>query len=151
LRKFNSYDARLFPGTRNAMKLLLITLLRPSEVVEAPWKEIDFQKRVWTIPISRMKNKTEHKIPLSEQAYQILSDQYERTGNCEFFFPNQENPHKPMSKNAVLKAIERLGYKGRHSAHGYRSLGTGIAMEKLNWRFEVVDRQLSPLPGGSRR
>jgi integrase len=51
-----------------------------------------------------------------------------------------------MSNNTILKALERLGYRGRMTGHGFRALAMGAIKEKLGWRHEVVDRQLAHAP-----
>ena len=51
-----------------------------------------------------------------------------------------------MSNNTILKAIERLGYKGQMTGHGFRALAMSTIKEQLGYRHEVVDRQLAHAP-----
>lgn len=53
------------------------------------------------------------------------------------------DPKRPMSNNALLKALERMGYKGDMTGHGFRSLAMSTLKEQLGYRHEVVDRQLA--------
>ena len=88
-------DARLYPTTRNAMKLLMLTFVRTSELINAQWKEIDFDKAIWNIPAERMKMKRPHVVPLCRQALKILKDQKEITAHWSMYSPpllSQRNP-----------------------------------------------------------
>jgi integrase len=136
-------DARLYPTTRNGIKLLMHTFVRTSELINAEWDEIDFNNALWSIPAHRMKMKRPHKVPLSRQVVEILKAQKELTGHWPHVFPSPVKPKQPMSNNAILNALKGLGYRGRMTGHGFRSLAMSTIKEKLNYRHEVVDRQLA--------
>jgi len=61
-------------------------------------------------------------------------------------FASPTKPRRHMSNNTILKALERLGYKGRMTGHGFRSLAMTTIKEKLKYPHEVVDRQLAHAP-----
>lgn len=67
-------------------------------------------------------------------------------GNREWVFASQAKPREHMSNNTILKALERLGYKGCMTGHGFRALAMSSIKEKLGYRHEVVDRQLAHAP-----
>lgn len=134
--------ARLFPTTRNAMTLMMLTFVRTSELINAEWKEIDLDNGLWSIPAERMKMKRPHKVPLSNQAVEILKDQKNYTANWDHVFPSPVRPKQSMSNNTILGALKRMGYKGRMTGHGFRSLAMSTIKEKLHYRHEVIDRQL---------
>jgi integrase len=136
-------DARLYQQTRNAVRLLMLTFTRTSELIQAKWSEIDLDNARWEIPAERMKMRKPHIVPLSRQAIEILKEQKEISGKREWVFPNQVRPIKPMSNNTILFAIGRLGYKGKMTGHGFRALAMSTIKEKLGYRHEVVDRQLA--------
>ena len=138
-------EARLFNQTRRAIKLLMLTLVRTSELIQATWDEFDFDNAVWEIPADRMKMNKAHIVPLSKQIIELLLAQKEETNNLNtnWVFPGQQSFRKHMSNNTVLKALERMGYKGRMTGHGFRALGLSTIKEKLGYRHEVVDRQLA--------
>lgn len=146
LRTLEGNDARLFFLTKYALKLLVLTFVRTSELINARWEEFDFDSKIWIIPAERMKMRNPHIVPLSKQAIDILEKIKAQTGNGEFVFPSQINPKKTMSNNTLLKAIERLGYKGKTTGHGFRALAMTAIKEQLNYRHEVVDRQLAHAP-----
>jgi integrase len=136
-------DARLYQHTRHAVKLLMLTFVRTSELINAKWDEFDFEAKQWNIPAERMKMRAPHIVPLSRQVIELLEEQKKLTGKWEWIFPNQVRPHKPMSNCTILKALERLGYKDRMTGHGFRALAMSTIKENLGYRHEVVDRQLA--------
>ena len=69
--------------------------------------------------------------------------------NSEYLLPSYYKPRKPMCKNTILVAIKRMGYNGRMTGHGFRSLGLGLLKEKLGYSHEVADRQLAHVPKSS--
>lgn len=143
-------DARLFNRTRRAIRLLMLTFVRTSELIEATWDEFDLENAVWEIPAERMKMGKAHIVPLSKQAVALLKEQKEETEvfrNSKWVFPSQIRPLDCMSNNTILFAIGRLGYKGRMTGHGFRALAMSTIKEKLGYRHEVVDRQLAHAPG----
>lgn len=143
LRVLDHNDVRLYPHTKRAVRLLMLTFVRTNELIGAKWNEIDFKNAQWDIPAERMKMRNPHVVPLSKQALELLKTQYEETGRWEFVFPNQVRPMKCMSNGTILKALERLGYKGQMTGHGFRALAMSTIKEQLGYRHEVVDRQLA--------
>jgi len=139
-------EARLYLQTRYAIELLMLTFVRTGELINAQWSEFDLDGRVWTIPKERMKMGKSHIVPLSKQAVEVLKKLFELNGKRSWVFPNQADSQKAMSNNTILFAISRLGYKGRMTGHGFRALALSTIKEKLNYRHEVVDRQLAHAP-----
>jgi integrase len=139
-------EARLYAQTRRSIWLLMLTFVRTSELIEAKWNEFNFEKAEWVIPAERMKMRRPHIVPLSRQALAILKEQREHTGKWEWVFPSQAHPRQHMSNNTILFALGRVGYKGRMTGHGFRALAMSTIKEKLGYRHEVVDRQLSHAP-----
>jgi integrase len=147
-------EARMFEPTRIAMRLMLLVFVRTSELIETPWSEIDFDKSEWIIPWQRMKrgkltvnpDMTNHHVCLSRQALALLRELHTTTGHNKYLFPNQRDPKKPMSNNTLLVTLERMGYKGRMTGHGFRALAMSTIKERLGYRHEVVDRQLAHAP-----
>jgi integrase len=128
LRAIEAYQGT--PVTRLAIKLLALTFVRTSELIAARWGEFDLQVGQWRIPAERMKMRTEHIVPLSLQAIQILQILYGITGHSKLLFPGERDHSKPISNNTILKALERIGYKGRMTGHGFRGLASTILHEQ---------------------
>ena len=143
-------DARLFARTRRAIKLSMLTFVRPGELRKATWDEIDFDTKQWIIPAERMKARRAHIVPLSRQAIAILQEQKEETDHLSttLVFPSQIRPKDPMSDGTVRIAIQKLGFKGRMTAHGFRALARTAIREKLNYEPDVIEAQLAHKPAG---
>tara|TARA_R100000005_G_scaffold96726_1_gene86833 strand:- start:18554 stop:19708 length:1155 start_codon:yes stop_codon:yes gene_type:complete len=139
-------DARLYQSTRNALKLIMLTFVRTSELINARWEEIDFDKKEWIIPAERMKMGREHIVPLSRQAVEVLESQKILAGQWPLVFPSSVKPRNSISNNTILGALKRLGYQGRMTGHGFRALAMSGIKQELGYRHEVVDRQLAHVP-----
>jgi integrase len=131
--------------TRLAIKLMALTFVRTSELIEARWSEFDLENRRWNIPAERMKMDTPHIVPLSSQAIEVLELLKSLTGDCVLLLPGERNPNKPMSKNTILFALDRMGYKGRQTGHGFRGLASTILHER-GFNHEHIELQLAHAP-----
>lgn len=127
--------------TSQALRLLALTFVRTGELIGAQWEEFDLDSAVWIIPAERMKMKTEHVVPLSRQAVEILRDLRPVDGGGRFVFPGR-NPDKPISNNTMLFALYRLGYKGKMTGHGFRSVASTM-LNETGFRADVIERQLA--------
>lgn len=143
LAKLNRNEARVFPTTRIMFDLMMLTFVRTSELIKAEWSEFDLKERVWIVPAARMKMRKEHIVPLSKQAIEGLKELKRLNGDTKYVFPSQRDPRKHISNNAILVALDRMGYRGIHTGHGFRALAMSTIKEKLGYRHEVVDRQLA--------
>jgi len=65
------------------------------------------------------------------------------TGHGVYLFPNRTDHTKPASNGAILMALRRMGYQGRHTGHGFGSLAMGVIKARLGYRHEVINRQLA--------
>lgn len=98
------------PSIRAAVRLLLLTMVRKSELTEATWDEIDFVKSLWTIPKERMKRRNPHNVYLSNQATDIIMALKAFAGGSDYLFPSRYDPDKPMS-HATLNVVTTLTFK----------------------------------------
>jgi len=153
LQALERNDARLFPQTRRGIELLMLTLVRTTELIQAQWDEFDFDKAQWEIPAERMKMGNAHIVPLSRQVAELFKEQKAETDhlNTKWVFPNQVRPQTPMSNNTILFGIKRLGYQGRMTGHGFRALAMTTLMEELGYPFEIPDTQLGHAKGNNVR
>jgi integrase len=142
LNKLDQYDGD--PTTVHALRLLMLTVTRPGELRGARWAEFDQAAALWIIPAERMKMKTEHRVPLSKQALEVLRSIAPLTGSSELVFPSPTYRSKPLSENTLNSAMARMGYKGIATAHGFRALFSTIANEH-EWDSDVIERQLAHL------
>jgi integrase len=143
LRAIELYRGK--PITRLAMKLLTLTFVRTSELIEARWPEIDFEARRWNIPAKRMKMDTQHIVPLSRQAIEVLEMLQTLASGGALLFPGDRDPKRPMSNNTILLALDRMGYRGRQTGHGFRGLASTILHEQ-GYNHEHIELQLAHAP-----
>lgn len=128
--------------TKLAIKLLLLTFVRTAELRGATWQEIDMDKAEWRISPERMKMKRGHIVPLSNQALTVLKELQQLNGKWQYVFPQEHKPVKPMSENAILYALYRMGYKNRTTGHGFRHTASTILNEK-GFNADHIERQLA--------
>jgi integrase len=155
LRVFEKIEGRMFVPTRILMRLMMFIFVRTSELTETPWSEIDLENESWVIDWHRMKmgkkkvkpRKVNHHVFLPAQGWVLLRELHTITGGNKYLFPNQRDHEKPISNGAILAALDRMGYSGKMTGHGFRSLAMGVIKERLGYRHEVVDRQLSHASG----
>jgi integrase len=140
LEKLDAYDGH--DVTRLAMQLLMLTFVRTGELRAAEWDEIDTDAGVWRIPPERMKMEVEHIVPLSSQALAVLAELREVTGQNKLLFPSTRNIHKPISENTILYALYRMGYHGRMTGHGFRSMASTY-LHEAGFLSDAIERQLA--------
>ena len=134
-----------------ALRLAPLVFLRPGELRQAEWSEFDLEAAEWNIPIERMKlkkrikeerNGEKHLVPLSTQAVAILKELQALTGQSRYVFPSARSFARPMSNMAINAALDRMGFKGEMTAHGFRALARTILDETLQVRIDLVEHQL---------
>lgn len=142
LRAIDSYQGGFV--VKCALRLAPLVFLRPGELRQAEWLEIDFEAGQWEIPAERMKMKQAHIVPLSEQALNILREIKPLTGNSRYVFPCGRSFHRCMSNNAINAALRRLGYnKDTMTGHGFRAMARTILDEVLQVRVDFIEHQLA--------
>lgn len=105
------------PNIRSAAKLLLLTMVRKSELTNATWDEISFSNAVWTVPKERMKRRNAHSVYLSSQLLEIFTALKTFSGGSKYVLPSRYDPDLPMSSatlNQVLTLTYRLAQKEGH-------------------------------------
>jgi len=133
------------PSTVLAMKFMILTFVRSSELRFAVWEEInlDSDEPLWVIPSERMKIPRTHHVPLSKQAVEILKKMQNYSGPEGYVFPQVRNPEKAMSENTLLYFSNRLGYAGRNTIHGFRAVASTVLNESMKWHPDVIELQLA--------
>ena len=127
-----------------ALQLAPLLFVRPGELRNAQWSEIDFEVAEWTIPAERMKMRQSHIVPLSSQAIAILKEAHALTGRGKFVFPGHRSLDRPMSNNGVLAGLRRMGYeKETMTGHGFRAMARTILDEVLQVRPDLIEHQLA--------
>lgn len=132
-----------------ACRFLAYTWVRTTEMRMMLWSEI-VQPDTWLIPAGRMKRSRDHLVPLPTQAREILRKMQARERGSRFVFPGGQSLERPMSENAVLYLLGRIGYQGKMTGHGWRSVGSTWANEN-GWNPDAVEMQLSHAEGNKTR
>lgn len=142
LRAIDGYSGSFV--TRCALRLAPLVFVRPGELRHAEWAEIDLDKAEWNIPAEKMKMREPHLVPLSTQSVAILTELQALAGRGRYVFPSARSPRRPMSDNAVLSALRRMGFeKDEMSGHGFRAMARTILDETLGFRPEYIEHQLA--------
>lgn len=138
LRAIDTYPE---PVTRLGLHLLAHTFVRTSELIGARWTEL--KDDVWVIPGERMKLGLPHVVPVTSQVRSILKQLEPMTGDSPYWLASPVNHSVPISNNTLLFALYRLGYKGRMTGHGFRSVASTLLNESGLWSSDAVERQLA--------
>lgn len=132
------------PATKLALELSPHVFVRPGELRQAQWSEIDFEAAVWRIPAARMKKRREHVVPLSRQALEIFGKARELSGNGHYVFPAQGARGRPLSENTVNSALRRMGFEADEmTAHGFRAMASTLLNESGKWHPDAIERALA--------
>lgn len=141
LRSIDAYGGS--PIVRAALQLSALFFVRPGELRQAEWQEIDFTTKQWVIPAEKMKMGAEHIVPLSKQAIELLKELHLLTGNGNYVFPGARTPTRPLSDNGTRTALRAIGYtNGDMTPHGFRAMASTLLNEQ-GWRPDVIERQLA--------
>jgi integrase len=131
-----------------ACRLMALTWVRTQELRFMEWGELEQGGKLWRIPEGKMKRRFEHLVPLSRQAREIIATMKARAGQSKYVFPCDagRRQDRPMSENAVLYLIGRMGYEGRMTGHGWRSIASTWANESGRYQGDAIERQLAHTP-----
>ncbi len=140
LRMIDGYQGT--PTVQCALKLAPLVFVRPGELRKAEWADIDLDAAQWRYTAT--KTDTPHIVPLATQAVAILRELHPLTGRDRYVFPGARTRTRPMSENAVLAAMRRMGIpKDEMSGHGFRAMARTILDEVLGFRPDFIEHQLA--------
>ena len=125
-----------------ALRLAPLLFVRPGELRTAQWDDIDLDKAEWRFTTS--KTQQEHIVPLAAQAVEIFVDLKRLIGDSKYVFPSARSFERPMSDNAVLSAMRRMGIgKEEMCGHGFRATARTLLDEELGYRPDLIEQQLA--------
>jgi integrase len=140
LRTLDGYQGTL--AVACALRLAPLVFVRPGELRKAVWADIDLDAAEWCYHVT--KTDSEHIVPLATQAVATLRELHALTGDGEYVFPGARTNGRPMSDNAILAAMRRLGIaKDEMSGHGFRAMARTILDEVLGVRPDLIEHQLA--------
>lgn len=122
LDKVRAYQGE--PCTIHGLQLVAHTAVRTNELRMAEWSEfegLEGADPLWRIPADKMKMRRDHIVPLSRQAVAIIKAIRPVTGHQRWVFLSADAAGKPMSQNAMIFALYRMGWHSRATVHGFRS------------------------------
>ena len=130
------------PVTCAALRLAPMLFVRPGELRQAKWADIDLDAREWRYITS--KTKTAHIVPLSTQAAAVLEELWPLTKRSAYVFPGVRSSDSPMSENTVNAALRNLGFDGETIVgHGFRAMARTVLDEVLGFRPDYIEHQLA--------
>jgi integrase len=148
------------PVVRLGLQLLMLTAVRPGELVAARWEEFDEENRVWIVPAMRMKRKKadkakiegEHLVPLSPWAMEVLEELKQYSVDGEYLFPHERHAVGHMRTDALLYGLYAMGYQGTQTGHGFRAIFSTILNEHRGLGLHkfpsaVIEKQLAHVEG----
>ncbi|MBP7632968.1 integrase arm-type DNA-binding domain-containing protein [Candidatus Ozemobacteraceae bacterium] len=140
LRAIAGYHGNII--VRCALMLAPLVFVRPGELRQAEWKDINLEAAEWKYFVT--KTKTPHSVPLSRQAVEILRELHPRTGAGRYVFPSARTDERPMSDNAILAAMRRMGIpKDEMCGHGFRAMARTLLDEVLHFPVDIIEHQLA--------
>lgn len=145
LRAIEAYQGTAV--VKAALRLAPLVFVRPGNLRQAEWKEIDLDAATWRIPAEKMKSGEPHIVPLPSQAVAILQDIKLLTGRHPerqpYVFPSARAGGRPMSDNAILVALRTMDIpKEEMTGHGFRHMASTVLHEQ-GWNSDVIERQLA--------
>ena len=140
-------DIDNFSGTfvvKQALKLTIYLFPRPVELYAMPWSEINFDKKLWTINMIRMKSDRDHYVPLAPDVIAILEALYPITSKYGFVFGSARSKEGHISENTVRQALRRMGYTNADATpHGFRATARTLLEEELDYPYHLTEHQQS--------
>ncbi len=125
-----------------ALQLLLLTFVRPGELRRAAWSEFDLERCRWDVNPAHVKGRRHHIVPLSKQALKLLRELRGLTGENALLLPNLRDRKRPISATTFNRVLERMGYSGHFSAHGFRATASTL-LNEAEIPSEQIELQLS--------
>jgi len=146
------------PTIRLGLKLILLTMVRKSELLDAVWAEVDFENAVWSIPKERMKRRKAHNVYLSRQSLDIMIALKTCAGNSRYLLPSRYDTDAPMSRatfNRITMAVLQRAKKQQLSlepftVHDLRRTGATL-LNELGFNSDWIEKCLAHEEGRSSR
>jgi integrase len=140
LRAMDGYNGGIV--VRAALRLAPLVFVRPGELRQARWQDIDLEAAEWRYLVS--KTQTQHIVPLSSQTLEILRELQPVTGHKTYVFAGERGEGRPMSNNTVNAALRYLGFDGETmTGHGFRAMARTILDEVLGFPPYIIEHQLA--------
>ena len=137
------------PSAKLCLRFTVLTAARSGEARNAVWDEIDFSAREWRIPAEKMKIASEHRVPLSDAALDVLDQAKNHHDGSDLVFPSPLKPGKPLSDMTLTKILRDVGLAERATVHGFRASFRTWALEETDTPWAVAEAALAHTLGDS--
>ena len=132
------------------LQVISYTFTRPRELRCAKWPEIDFERKIWTIPADRTKMRRRHLVPLAAQVLILLDELRNIGGGEEWLLPSPYKTGQPITEQTWLRALYATGIKkGNMTIHGFRGIASTLLHESGEWRYDAIETQLAHTTGSN--
>lgn len=133
-----------------ALHLILLTLIRKSELLQAKWVDVNLQAGEWQIPAENSKTDVPHTVYLSAQAVRIFAELRALAGESEWVLPGRSGPNKPFAHNALNKALNGVAVPILpFTIHDLRRTGSTL-LHEAGFASDVIEKALNHTIGGVR-
>lgn len=147
-----------YPAIRLALRLILLTLVRKSELIEATWNEVDFEAAVWTIPKARMKGRRAHNVYLSSQALDIMIALRTCAAGSRYVLPSRYDADRCMSKATLNRVTQLIAERAKEAGlplepftvHDLRRTGSTL-LNEAGFNGDWIEKCLAHESGRSSR
>ncbi|MDE2716137.1 MAG: integrase arm-type DNA-binding domain-containing protein [Chloroflexota bacterium] len=143
------YASQTSPASKLCLKFLVLTAARSGEARGTTWAEIDIEDATWTIPGSRMKAGIDHRVPLSNQALDVLTYARQLEDGSGLCFPSPLRPGRMLSDMTLTNILRKAGLADRATVHGFRTSFKTWTMEQTDTPWAVGEAALAHQLGGS--
>ena len=131
------------PASKLCLRFVVLTAARSGEARNATWDEVDFAACEWRIPAERMKAASEHRVPLSEAALEVLDGAKNLHDGSDLVFPSPLKPGRPLSDVTLTKVLRDVGLAERATVHGFRASFRTWALEQTDTPWAVAEAALA--------
>jgi len=144
----------VYKGTfvvRSAFRLAPLVFVRPGELRKARWQDMNLDDATWLLELSKVDDSKGRRddvdkylyVPLSRQSMEILRALHAHTGDDIYVFPGARDRNRPMSENAILTAMRRMGIsKDEMCGHGFRATARTVLAQELHIKPDLIEHEL---------
>jgi integrase len=137
------YESSIRRSLKLAIHLLVLTMVRKSELIEARWSEFDLDAGIWRIPADRMKKAREHWVYLAPQALAMFKELHERRTSAEYVFPTVRGTDRPIAKSTLNQAIRALDMGVQHFVlHDFRRTAS-THLHEMGQPSDAIEKALA--------
>lgn len=145
---YTLYSSNIRRQFKLALHLILLTLVRKSEMLLAQWKDVSLDAGEWEIPAQNSKTGQPHIVYLSRQAIDLFRGLKALAGESPWVMPGRGSLAKPFTHNAMNQAMGSISFSiDPFTIHDLRRTGSTLLNEK-GFPSDVIEKALNhTIPG----